>query len=477
MGYITGYARHQSLMFPEVLDDYVDNDNPVRFIDAYVDQLDMVELEFTHAIPEERGRPPFSPGDLLKLYIYGYLNGIRSSRRLEKATHRNVEVIWLLRKLRPDFKTIADFRKDNIKALKKVCRDFTLLCKKLDLFSCELVGIDGAKFKAVNHNHRNYTKEKLERLQKEIDEKIDAYLQQLDTQDEAESHVSTPTAEELKSKIETLKSRKDKFQKLQTQLQESDEPQISLTDPDSRAMRTGDKGIDVCYNFQIATDEKHKLIVDFEVTNEAVDLNQLANMACKAKETLGVETLEVVADKGYYDGPEVKKCQDENITCYVPKPQRSNNKKSGLFSREEFIYDAQQDCYLCPAKQKLTYRFPMTKSGKEVKVYETDACKTCALRAQCTRSKSNNRRIYRWVHEDIMEEMQQRVSENPEKIQKRKELVEHPFGTIKHWMNHGHFLLRGLEKVSGEGALTVLTYNLKRVINIIGVKELIAAVS
>ena len=260
-------------------------------------------------------------------------------------------------------------------------------------------------------------------------------------------------------------------------MEEAGVQQISLTDPDSRTMRTGSGGKDVCYNFQIAVDEKHKLIVDYEVSNDPVDHNLLAQMATKAKDTLGAEKLKVVTDMGYYDGAEIKKCEDKNIICYIPKPQRSNNKPLGLYTHEDFIYDEQQDCYICPGKQKLTFRSRFIKSGREIKAYETTACKTCPLKPKCTRSQTNNRRIYRWVHEDIMQAMQQRVAENPEKVQKRKELVEHPFGTMRHWMNHGSFLLRGLEKVSGEGALMALTYNLKRVINIIGVKELIAAVS
>jgi transposase/ssDNA-binding Zn-finger/Zn-ribbon topoisomerase 1 len=464
------------LLLPEVIDDYVDPDNPVRFLDAYVDNLNLLELGFQTAIPKETGRPPYDPRDLLKLYLYGYLNNIRSSRQLEKATHRNLELIWLMRKLRPDFKTIADFRKDNPAALKQVCRDFSLLCKRLDLFGSELVAIDSGKFKAVNNKNRNFTKKTLRYLLKKIDLQINEYIQNLDQEDQAESKLKEPDAKELKSKISQLRAQKSQMKKIQRRLEQSDETQISMTDPDSRRMHTPN-GLDICYNVQFVSDDKHKLIVEHKVTNQASDYDQLADLAVQAKEVLDAETLDVVADMGYYDSHEIKKCAEDNLNCYIPKPIKSNNKNLGLFTKEDFRYDAEKDCYICPANQQLTYRFQAMKSGRQTKIYETSACPNCALKPQCTRSKRRNRRIYRWVDEAILEEMQQRVAQNPNKFHKRKQLIEHPIGTIKHWMNQGHFLSRGLEKVSGEMALTVLAYNLKRVINIVGVKELIYAVS
>lgn len=476
MDYIKGVDRNQTVLLPESLDEYVNDDNPVRFLDAYVDSLDLRELGFKYAVPKGTGRPSYDPGDMLKLYLYGYLNRPRSSRKLELETYRNVEVMWLLRRVHPDFKTIADFRKDNLEALKKVCRDFTILCKKLDLFGCQLVGIDGSKFKAVNHNHRNYSEAKIKKILEQIDERIAEYFGELDKQDELESKVTEVSAEDLQEKIKELKTRKDTFLELKEKLKESGQTQISLTDPDSRSMRTGSNGTDMCYNVQFAVDDKHKLIVAHDVTNDTNDLNQLANMALKAKEILETDSLDVAVDMGYYDGLEVKKCEDENITCYMPKPKKSNNRRLGLYTNDDFEYDAENDCYICLAKERLSYRSTVKKGGKLQKVYHTKACQSCPLKAKCTRSKAG-RLIYRWVHEELMEQMQQRVLENPEKVKKRKELVEHPFGTIKHWMGQGHFLLRGIEKVSGEMSLTVLAYNIKRVTNIVGVKELIKAVN
>ncbi len=476
MSYIEGFSREQTLLFPEVLDDYVTKDNPVRFIDAYVDGLNLVELDFTQSMPKEKGRPPYNPRDMLKLYVYGYLNHIRSSRRLEKSTHRNIELIWLMRKLKPDFKTIADFRKDNTQALKQVCRDFTLFCKKLDLFGGELIGIDSSDFKAINSKSRNFSKKEIERILNQINHKIDAYFLDLNHQDQAEADVNKPNAETLKAKIKRLQSRQESFSGLQKQLEASGESQISLTDPDSRCLKKSQSTM-VGYKVQIVTDDKHKLIVAHEVTNERTDNNQLSNMAIQAKEILGVDKLEAVADKGYYDGPEVKKCEDENITCHIPKVQHSKNKKRGLYTKDDFTYDAQQDCYICPANEILTYRSTQERRGQHKKVYRTSVCRTCALKSKCTTSKDNRRIIYRWVHEPVLERMHQRVLKNPEKTEKRKQMVEHPFGTIKTVMNQGHFLMREMTNVSAEMSLTVLAYNLKRVINIIGVKELVQAVS
>src|SRR5574341_856620 len=408
MSYIQGVDRNQSLMFPELVDDYIKDDNPVRFIDAYVDSLDLAKLGFTHATTKDTGHKPYHPGDLLKLYIYGYLNKIRSSRQLETATHRNIELFWLLRKLHPDFKTIADFRKDHTKAIKQACREFTLLCKKLDLFGGELIAIDGSKFSAVNHSGRAYTQNKLALILKEIDEKIDAYLKGLDHQDQVEIKLHGLSAEQLQEKIANLKIHRAEVEKIQAQLAASGESQITLTDPDSRLMHSSSKGTDVSYNVQIATDSKHKLIVAHEVTNDCDDSQQLANIAIQAKEILGVESLDATSDKGYYNEEKIKACDDQNINCYVPKPERSQNKKRGLYTKQDFQYDAANDRYICPAKQELTFRGESTDHAKVIKVYEGVACRGCALRAQCTQRQRGNRRLWRWVHEDVIEAMQQR---------------------------------------------------------------------
>jgi transposase len=342
--FIKGTPRSDVLLFPEAIDDYVSDDNPVRFIEAFVDNLDLEMLGFCRTTPSHTGRPAYAPADLLKLYVYGYLNRTRSSRGLERECLRNLELIWLLRKLRPDFKTIADFRKDNADAIKKVCREFTLLCKRLGLFGREFVAIDGSKFKAQNSKRRNFTAKKLDEVSKELDAKIKDYLDRLDEADQQEAEVKTPTAEQLKEKIERLRTRKRNYEQMQEQLKQSGESQLSLTDPDSRSMKVS-QGTDVCYNVQTVVDDLHKLIVEHEVTNDPTDQAQLSRMAIRAKQTLGVDELEVVADKGYYDGSEVKKCEQEGITVYVAKQQTSANKKRGLYTKEEFRYNSARDCY------------------------------------------------------------------------------------------------------------------------------------
>jgi transposase len=462
------------LLFPEAFDDYVSEDNPVRFIEAFVDSLDLHVLGFSRTQPAQTGRPAYDPADLLKLYIYGYINRIRSSRLLERETHRNLELIWLMRKLAPDFKTIADFRKDNADAIKEVCREFTLLCKRLDLFGGELVAIDGSKFKAQNSKSRNFTDKKLERAIKEIDKKIQSYLDELDEADEQEAEVKRPTASQLKEKIDQLRKRRGEHEKTRRQLAESGQSQISLTDPESRSMKVS-QGTDVCYNVQTVVDSKHKLIVEHEVTSDPTDQAQLSKMAVRAKQTLEVEELEVVADRGYYDGAEVKKCEQAGITAYVAKQQTSANRKHGLFTKDDFRYDSKKDCYVCPAGKELIYRCDSLELGRHIRYYSTNECRRCQIKSQCTRNK-RGRRISRWVDEAILEKMGERVRANPEKMKKRKELAEHPFGTMKRGMASGYFLMRGIKKVAAEMSLTVMGYNIKRVINLLGVRKMIEAV-
>ena len=475
MGYISGESRNQIYLLPESVDDYIGEDNPVRFLDAFVGKLELGELGFQHAVPAEVGQPAYDPGDLLRLYLYGYLNRIRSSRRLEKEAARNLEVMWLIRKLRPDFKTIADFRKDNSGAIKRVCREFTLLCQQLDLFGGELVAIDGSKFQAVNSKGRNFSARKLKQVIEEIDAKIEAYLKHLDQRDVEEARVAVPRAAEMKEQLERWRERKQVYQNCQQQLQQSGEKQISLTDPDSRKMSMG-HGSQIGYNVQVAVDAKHKLIVEHEVTNAVTDQGQLTPMAERAKRTLGVDRLEVLADMGYYDGAEVKKCEQQGIMAYIPKPLTSANTKLGLFGKERFHYDTDKDVYVCPAGEELRYRFGTKEKGRAIRYYSTSACGRCALKAQCTRNK-RNRRITRWEYEDVLERMKQRVDQHPELMRQRKMIVEHPFGTIKRWMEQSYFLMRGKNKVSAEMSLTVLAYNLRRVITLIGVPPLIQAVA
>jgi transposase len=473
MGYIEGTPREQHLLFPDVIEEYITEDNPVRFIDAFVDHLDLDEAGFTRSQPASTGRPAYDPGDLLKLYIYGYLNRIRSSRKLEQEAQRNVELMWLLRKLAPDFKTIADFRKDNPKAFKKVFREFTLLCRKLELFGGELVAVDGSKFKAVNSKQRNFTKAKLKKALKEIDKKVERYLRELDEADQEATPSKRSSAKDLQDKIQQLKDRKGAYQELIKDLQESGETQISLTDPECRSMPKGQK-VEVGYNVQVAVDDKNKLIVEQDVTNAVTDRDQLSKMSIPAKEALGVEHLKVVADMGYYHGEEIKVCEENGVEPYVSKPLTSANRKWGLYGKEKFVYDPEEDCYRCPGGEELTFRFDTHELGRHIRYYATTACRHCPIKSKCTRNKES-RRITRWVNEHILERMQERVDANPERMNKRKQVVEHPFGTIKHWNDQGHFLMRGLQKVRAEFSLSTLAYNVRRVINIMGASKMIEA--
>jgi transposase len=478
MDFIRGVTRNQVILFPETVEDYITEENQVRFIDAFATSLDLAELGFTRVSPAETGRPAYDPADLLRLYIYGYLNRVRSSRMLEREAKVNLEVMWLLGKLRPDFKTIADFRRDNLAAIKGVCREFTLLCKKLKLFGGELVAIDGSKFKAVNNRRRNFNEGRLSKAIEALEEKIDGYLGSLDEADAADTDTDEPkpSAAQLGEKIKTLQQRKAKYQALKQGLQESGEKQVSLTDPDARSMVMHHGSTEVGYNVQTVVDEQHQLIVEHEVTNDPTDHAHLAETAVRAKATLGVEKLEVVADMGYYDGAEVKQCQEAGITTYIPKPLTSVNQKRGLFTKQDFVYDEAKDCYRCPQGEELTYRYESFELNRQIRYYATPKCLGCPIKAQCTTNK-RGRRISRWVDERLLEDMARRVRARPEIIRRRQQLSEPPFGTIKRAMGHGYFLMRGLDKVGAEMSLTVLSYNIKRVINIIGVKKMIAALT
>lgn len=475
MPYIAGSARDQQVLFPDVLDDYVSADNPVRFLDAFVDTLDFARLGFQHATPNATGRPPYDPADLLRLYLYGYLYRLRSSRKLEQETHRNIEVIWLLRKLRPDFKTIADFRRDHPAALKGVCREFTLLCKKLELFGGELIAIDGSKFRASNNKDRNFSRDALDELLTAIDARIAAYVERLEAQDAADARDSagSVTVPDLPTKLTALRARRTTYLELVAELAASGDTQISLTDPDSRSMRVG-TGVAVCYNVQTAVDAKHKLIVAHDVVNAPTDQAQLSPMAIAAQAILASPALHAVADRGYYSGPEVLACLNAGITPTVPKPHTSANAKLGLFTKEQFQYDAAADTYRCPADNVMTYGYSTVERGRGMRYYRTPACTHCPIKARCTRS-AGARRITRWEHEAVLDAMEVRHAQHPERAAQRKALAEHPFGTMKRWMDHGYFLCRGLTKVRAEFSLTVLAYNLKRAITIVGVPRMIAA--
>jgi transposase len=473
-GFVEGVDRGQSTLFPALLDDYVAEDNPVRAVDVFVDGLDLGKLGFVGVQPLDTGRPGYHPDMMLKLYIYGYLNRVPSSRRLERECQRNIEMIWLTRQLAPDFKTIADFRKDNGKAIREVCREFIALCRKLDLLAAASVAIDGSKFKAVNARDKNFTEAKMKRRLERIDESIARYLSQLETADRHGDAVPKAKVARLKDKIEKLKEETVRLNAINAEMMKSEDKQISLTDPDARSMATSgkDTGI-VGYNVQIAVDTQHHLIVAHEVTNVGTDRHQLANMAGQARDEMAVETLEVVADRGYYDGEEIRACEEADITVTLPKPMTSGAKAAGRFGKQDFVYVAADDVYRCPAGERLTYHYTNVEDGKTLRRYWTSACKSCALKAQCTTGLE--RRITRWEHEAVLEKVQDRLDHNPNAMGVRRQTVEHPFGTMKCWMGATHFLTRKLPKVATEMALNVLAYNMKRVMTIVGVGGLLEA--
>jgi transposase len=473
--FVEGMDREQSTLFPECLEDWICEDNPVRAIDVFVDELNLAELGFGGVDPEATGRPSYHPSVVLKLYIYGYLNRVQSSRRLEREAGRNVEVMWLTRRLVPDHKTIADFRKDNGPAIRKVCTRFVALCRELGLLTKASVAIDGSKFKAVNTRDKNFTRAKMERRLEQIEESVARYLSQLDTADRQEpSEALTAKVADLKEKLAKLASEMERLKAIEKEMLTSLDQQISLTDPDSRSMATSGRGSGVVgYNVQIAVDTEHHLIVTHEVTNTGSDRSQLAKIAVRAKNVLHAEHLDAVADRGYFNSPEILACEQANITVTLPKPMTSGAKADGRFGKQDFVYLPTEDVYRCPAGEKLTYRFTGEEAGKMLRHYWTTACSTCPLKSQCT--PASLRRITRWEHEHVLEAVQQRLDKNPQAMRQRRETAEHPFATLKMRMGATHFLMKRLPKVATEMALHVLAYNLTRVMNIMGVQPLLEA--
>jgi len=474
--FIEGVDRGQSTLFPECLEDWIGEDNPVRVIDVFVDELDLVGLGFGRAEPEATGRPGYHPAMLLKLYIYGYLNRVQSSRRLEREAGRNVEVMWLTTRLAPDHKTIADFRKDNGPAIRKVCARFVALCRQFGLLAAASVAVDGSKFKAVNNRDRNFTRAKMQRRMAQIEKSVARYLDQLDSADRQEpSEARSMKITRLTEKVAKLREEMQRLQVLEAQRLAAPDQQISLTDPDARSMATSGRGSGVVgYNVQAAVDTEYHLIVAHDVVNVGNDRAQLADISTKAKAELEVESLDVVADRGYFDSEEILACDRAGITVTLPKPLTSSAKAQGRFGKQDFCYVADEDVYTCPAGERLTYRFTREEHGLAIRRYWTSACAGCAIKDRCTPGRE--RRISRWEHEAVLDAVQRRLDENPQAMRRRRETVEHPFGTIKAWMGATHFLMKRLRNVRTEMALNVLAYNLTRVMNIIGIRPLIAAI-
>ena len=474
--FIDGDDRLQHTLLPNSLEDYVSEENPVRVIEVFIEELDLAGLGFAGMTPAATGRPAYHPSTLLKIYLYGYLNRLQSSRRLEREAQRNIELMWLVGRLAPDFKTIADFRRDNGAAIQSVCRQFVELCRRLKLFTGAIVAIDGSKFKAVNNRDKNYTVAKVAGRMEQVNASIARYLRALDQADREESDIAEAKSGRLKEKIAGLRRQMLALKAMEQTVQDAPDQQVSLTDPDARSMATSGKGTaTVGYNVQIAVDAEHHLIVAHEVINQGYDRSQLAPMALKAQQATGCEQITALADRGYFSGDQVLSCEGTGVAPIVPKTLTSSGAKRGLFTRQDFIYSAEHDHYTCPAGAKLTKIHRRADHTQDFDRYRhLTACFTCPLRPRCTPTKL--RRIKRWVNEDVLDRMQDRLDRMPDAMGVRRQTVEHPFGTLKAWMGATHFLTRTLDKVRTEMSLHVLAYNFKRMITIFGVAPLMEAI-
>ncbi|WP_028006471.1 IS1182 family transposase [Solimonas flava] len=471
--FIKGEERSQSALFPERLDDYIVEDNPVRIVDVFVEELHLADLGFVGTEPEATGRPSYHPSTLLKLYIYGYLNRLQSSRRLERETQRNVELMWLLGRLCPDFKTIADFRRDNGPAIQKVCGHFVKLCREAKLFTEAVAAVDGSKFKAVNNSDRAFTARKLQVRQEQLEENVARYLAELDRADREPTRITEDRVAHIQKRMETIKTRMRELDGIRVQLEAAPDGQVALTDPDARCMAS--RGRDtpmVGYNVQTAVDAQHHLIVAHEVTNVGNDRTQLAPMAQKAREAMGCDpeaAFTALADRGYFNGDQILECAEAGITALVPKSLTSNNRAKGLFDKQDFRYQAESDTFLCPSNQQAIRRFETVENGRKIIKYWSSSCPRCPIKSRCTTS--DYRRIARWEHEHVLDTMQQRLDDTPDAMRVRRRTVEHPYATLKSWMGATHFLTKTLPKVSTEMSLHVLAYNIKRVMQILGMQK------
>jgi transposase len=475
--FVEGEDRTQGVLLPEFLDDYVAEDNPVRVIEVFVDELDLGALGFDGVSPALTGRPAYHPATLLKVYLYGYLNRVQSSRRLERETQRNIELMWLTGRLMPDFKTIADFRRDNGAAIRSACAQFVVLCRQFNLFARAVVALDGSRFKAVNNRDKNFTVAKVAKRIEQVEASIARYLTALDRADRQDDDVAEARTVRLTEKIEGLRRQMLSLKAIGERVEASPDKQVSLTDPDARSMATSGKGTGVVgYNVQTAVDAEHHLIVAHEVTNIGSDRSQLTSMGHKAQEATGCDELTVLADRGYFNGDQVLACEGTGVLPIIPKTQTSNNPNRGLFSGADFIYDVAHDHYTCPAGQHLTKGKVRSDRRDDMDHYRNlSACEACVLKSRCTIDK--HKRVKRWVHEGVLDKMQARLNRLPEAMTIRRQTVEHPFGTLKAWMGSTHFLTKTLDKVRTEMSLQVLAYNMKRMISIFGVKRLMQAIA
>jgi transposase len=474
--FVEGEDRRQDFLLPASLEDYVAEDNPVRAVEAFIDALDLKELGFVGAEPAQTGRPAYHPSTMLKIYLYGYLNRIQSSRRLEREAQRNIELMWLTGRLAPDFKTIANFRRSNGEGIRAACAQFVMLCRRLDLFTAAVVAIDGSKFKAVNNRDKNFTAAKVKKRMEQVQASIDRYLEALDKADRDESDPGDPKVPRLKEKLARLREHMASLEARKEEVRLAPDGQVSLTDPDARSMATSGRGTGmVGYNVQAAVDTEHHLIVAHEVINVGNDRAQLADMAGRAKQATGADRLDAIADAGYFKGEEIRACGAIDVTPFVPRPLTSGAKAEGRFGKQDFVYLANEDAYRCPAGERLTKRFTSVENDMKLDSYWSSNCPACPMKPQCTTGKE--RRIKRWEHEAVIEAMEQRMEEAPDSMKIRRRTVEHPFGTLKAWMGATHFLTKTLKHVRTEMSLQVLAYNLKRMIAIFGVGPLVKAIA
>ena len=470
--YKEGLNRNQQLLFPPSLDEYVDEDNPVRAIDSYVDSIDLAALGVFTSSSSSDGQPAYHPALLLKIYLYGYLNSIRSSRKLERELKRNVEMMWLCAGLTPGYKTIANFRKDNPKVLKQLFRDFVMLCRSIDLIDGEVVAIDGAFLRANASKNQLISEKMTHKDMESVDEKIKEYLNSLEYSDTSENKEITPVVN--KQHLDRLKKYKSKLSSNLHTLKERNVTQYCKSDPDATLMRKPAHHL-MAYNTQIAVDGKYKFIVATDISTKGVDLDQLYPLATQAKEATGNKHIKVAADAGYYNPKEIKRCVDEGIDVYVPiQDKQKKQKDKGKFPRDAFIYDETEDCYICPNDKVLKRRKTIYENNgiKRFMYFGTNSvCKVCPLRAECLPEKTPAKRLWRWEHEALItaHRTKMQTPEARSMIKQRAALAEHPFGTIKQKLGWSHFLMRGKAKVAGENALIMLTYNFKRLLNLIGI--------
>ena len=475
--FIEGDDRGQATLLPASLEDYVGEDNPVRVIDAFIDELDLGALGFSGVVPEVTGRPGYHPATLLKIFLYGYLNRIQSSRRLERESQRNLELMWLVGRLMPDFKTIADFRRDNGPAIRAAAAQFIVLCRQLNLFASAVVAIDGSKFKAVNNRDKNFTVHKVKKRIEQVEASIARYLTALERADRQDDDVAEAKTERISDKIEGLRRQMRSLQEMERQVQAAPGKQVSLTDPDARSMATSGKGTGtVGYNVQIAVDAEHHLIVAHEVSTAGSDRAQLTSIGSKARDAIERAEVTVLADKGYYNRDEVLACEGTGIVPLIPKTHTFDNTNRGRFTTADFVYDARHNRYTCPAGKHLTRGKVRSDRRQMIDIYRNlEACQTCALKPRCTPEKL--KRVKRKAQEEVLDAMQARLERMPDAMAIRRQTVEHPFATLKAWMGSTPFLMKRLKNVKTEIALSVLAYNLKRLINIFGVRPLINAIS